>query len=211
MGELLRIAGSKVEPDTKWIRASGCRTMHKHCLNPLWFLCIAKLVMWNIQSIHPPYIIETKSLWGLCATVYNLNILYLHGTQSDPAACYGLGRFLMDKGIDKENQILPHWLRWGPQRMGHLPSLGAPSVLCDFGQTQRMEKTTFPLLPLDFIGGKCHRQPGHLLLQLPLCPPLGRPEVNKPSPLEPREAFKVLSVSRDLRFWNHGNNCGKLP
>lgn len=106
----------------------------------------------------------------------------------------------MDKGIDKENQILPHWLRWGPQRTGHLPSLGASSVLCDFGQTQRMEKTTFPLLPLDFIGGKCHRQPGHLLLQLPLCPPLGRPEVNKPSPLELREAFKVLSVSRDLRF-----------
>lgn len=139
-GELLRIAGSKVEPDTKWIRASGCRTMHKHCLNPLWFLCIAKLVMWNIQSIHTPYIIETKSLWGLRATVYNLNILYLHGTQSDPAACYGLGRFLMDKGIDKENQILPHWLRWGPQRMGHLPSLRALLFFVTLGRLRGWRK-----------------------------------------------------------------------
>lgn len=31
--------------------------------------------------------------------------------------------------------------------------------------------------PLTHTGGECHREPGHLLLQLPLCPPSGQPQV----------------------------------
>ena len=46
------------------------------------------------------------------------------------------------------------------------------------GGLSRWRKTASAPLALDFAGGECHRQSGHLLLQLPLCSPIGRPEVS---------------------------------
>lgn len=80
------------------------------------------------------------------------------------------------------------------------------------GLAQGPEKTASPPLTLDFSGGKCHWKPGYLLLQLPLCSPLGRPEVSPVHRLPMRlleMPFYVMLESQFLK--NTKNICGKLP
>lgn len=75
-----------------------------------------------------------------------------------------------------------------------------------------LRKTASPLLTLDFAGGKRHWKPGYLLLQLPLCSPLGRPEVSPVHRLPMRlleMPFYVMLRSQFLK--NTKIICGKLP